>query len=111
MKTGGGTENCHTITEVGTLGFLLIVLREGLELAKVTAAELEVLLECGGFHCIFKAEGLVWHYLGPLLTGGGANGNMSISNEVVRKVSGFLCPETSHLTTTQVPLTAIYLAK
>jgi hypothetical protein len=108
MKTGGGTENCQSITGVGTPGSLLSILREGLELALVMGNEFEVLVECAGFYCIYKAEGLKWHFLGPLLTG--ANGNLSISGQPLQKVRGFLCPGNTKLTT-QVPLVPIYLAK
>jgi hypothetical protein len=111
MKSGGGTENCQSVKEVGTPGGLLSVLREGLELATVTGTEFEVLVECAGLHCIYKAEGLKGHALGPLLFKPETNGNVTITNQPVQKVSGFLCPTTSNLTTTQVPLEKIYLAK
>jgi hypothetical protein len=111
MKKDGGTENCQSVTEVGTPGGLLSILREGLELATVTGSEFEVLVECAGLHCIYKAEGLKGHALGPLLFKPETNGNVTITNQPVQKVSGFLCPTTSKLTTTQLPLEKIYLAK
>jgi hypothetical protein len=107
MKSNGTTENCQSVKEVGTLGGLLSGLKEGTELGSVTGSEFEILMECAGFHCVYKAEGLKGHALGPLLTGGGT-GNVSISNQPVAKVSGFLCPENSHLTATGSPLTALY---
>jgi hypothetical protein len=108
MKSNGTTENCQSVKEVGTLGGLLSGLKEGTELGSAIGSEFEILTECAGFHCIYKAEGLKGHALGPLLAGGGSTGNVSIANKEVKKVSGFLCPENSHLTTTGSPLIALY---
>ena len=104
-------KNCLSVKEVAPLGGLLAVLREGLELAKVTGSEFVVLVECNGFHCEYEASGLVGHGLGPLLAGGGTTGNTTISAQTVNNVGGFLCPTTSKLTTTQTSLTAVYMAK
>jgi hypothetical protein len=100
-------EHCEEITDLH--GGLLKVLRTASELGTVIGEGFEVLVECAGLHCIYEAEGLEGHALGPLLVGTG-NGQITITEQSVKKVSGFLCPTTSKLWTTQVPLEATYLA-
>jgi hypothetical protein len=102
-------EHCEEITDLH--GGLLKVLRTASELGTVTGEGFEVLVECAGLHCIYEAEGLVGHGLGPLLVGSG-NGQITITEQSVKKVSGFLCPATSKLWTSEEPSNcgAVYLA-
>jgi len=101
-------ENCGEIKEVGPLGGLLLVLRTSHELATVVGHDFEVLVKCGGLHCVYNAAGLEGHALGPLLSEL-PNGAVTIVNQTVNKVEGFLCPETASLTTTQKPLKPNYI--
>jgi hypothetical protein len=101
-------ENCGEIKEI-TAGGLLSVLRTGSETGTVTGTGFEVLVECGGLHCIYEAKGLTGTATGPLLETPEGKGNVSITNQSVTKVSGFLCPSSASLTTKQVPLEKVYL--
>jgi len=101
-------ENCGEIKEVGTLGGLLLVLREGHELAKVTDDEFEVLTQCGGLHCVYNGVGLIGHALGPLLAPLG-HSDVTYTEQEVTKVSGFLCPNNTKLTTVQKSLVPVYI--
>jgi hypothetical protein len=98
-------ENCGEIKETSS-GGLLKVLRTGSETGEVTGEGFEVLVECGGLHCVYNASGLKGTASGALA---GGTGEVSIVNQTVNKVSGFLCPSTAELTTHSKPLSSTYL--
>lgn len=103
--------NCNNGCEAQEVSphIILRVLREGHELARVTG-EGEVLLSCGlALHCVYNAQSLVGHGLGPLL-GGGLTGVVTYNNATVNKVSGLLCPSTSRLHAEYVSLKHLYIA-
>ena len=105
------TTGCEA-TEVST-HTVLTVLKVGHELAEVKAATgaglAEVLVKCGKvLHCVYNGEGLVGHGLGPLLSTH-ANGDVIVTKQPVKHVSGTLCPATSELDITTTPLEALYI--
>jgi hypothetical protein len=100
-------EHCGTVQEVGTPGGLLKVLRTANELGTAVAEGFEVLVECGGIHCVYNYNGITWHVLGALSTE--TISKVSVSGATVSKVSGFFCPSTAKLTNVLVPLAPFYL--
>ncbi|MGE5281657.1 MAG: hypothetical protein ACM3N0_04910 [Chloroflexota bacterium] len=98
-----------TITEVSK-DALILVLREGHELAKVTF-HFETNMHCGLLlNCTYKGENLVGHGLGSLLPGEEKLGGVLIDGQTLVKISG-LCPEIAELDLTLTPLGDIYIAK
>ena len=100
--------NCGgcTVEEVSAHS-LITVLRLGHELGDVEG-EGEVLAECTGLHCVYKAQGLRAHALGPLLSSE-TNGGVSLAEQILPKVSGTFCPKESKLTISTTPLEKTYL--
>ena len=87
---------------------LITTLKKGHELAEVKAA-FEVLFKCGKlFHCVYNGAGLVGHDLGPLLSAE-TNGDVTIFNQSMTKVSGTLCPSTAKLDVVTTPLEPLYI--
>jgi len=70
-------------------------LKEGHELASVVG-EGEFKVVCSGISCVYNAEGLVGHALGPLLSEA-ENGEVVTQEQTVKKVKGLLCPSTAKL--------------
>jgi hypothetical protein len=100
-------ESC-TLTEVST-DSLLEVLKESHETAKETI-EGEVQAKCGFFlNCKYNGEGLKGTVKGPLLATS-ENGEVTVSEQALHKVSGALCPETAKLDIATMPLEKVYLA-
>jgi len=85
------------------------VLKEGHETTKVTGEGL-VHVNCSGINCRYTGEGLAGTGKGPLLSTQ-ANGEVSISEAVTEKESGFFCPSTSKLDLTTTPLSATYISE
>jgi len=105
-KILGGEEAC-TVTEINGPTELK-VLKEGHETASVTG-EGEVEVKCGSvIKCVYNGENLKATAKGALLSTQ-ANGEVTISEQEVHKVSGSLCPSTAKLDITTTPLSAIYI--
>lgn len=100
--------NCDSCTaeEVGGPAQVEI-LREGHETATV-AIGVEVKFVCDGVSCVYSGEELMGTGKGPLLSTE-TNGEISIVEQTVERVSGFLCSETGKLTITTTPLSATYV--
>ncbi|MGE5281025.1 MAG: hypothetical protein ACM3N0_01640 [Chloroflexota bacterium] len=88
---------------------LILILREGHDLAKVTGHG-EVNVHCGLLiNCTYKGENLVGHGLGALLPGELEKlGGVLIDNQTTVKVSG-LCPEVAELDLTTTPLKDLFI--
>lgn len=106
------TNGCTVNEENGPTEFE--VLREGTELASVTASTgagaglLHVV--CFGFiNCRYVLSGLVGHSLGPL-TSSEENGSVTYSEQTLSRESGSLCPSTTKLDLTTTPLVATYIS-
>jgi hypothetical protein len=101
--------NCGscTVTEVGG-GDEVKVLRLGHETADVTY-EFEIHVNCSGLNCTYNGEGLLGTGKGPLLSSE-TNGSVTITEQVLKKVSGLFCPSTSKLDITVTPLSATYIS-
>lgn len=101
------SESC-TVSEVST-DSLLEVLKEGHETAKETIQG-EVLVKCGFFiNCKYNGEGLTGTVKGPLLATS-ENGEVTINEQTLHKVSGAFCPEKGKLDIATMPLEKVYLA-
>jgi hypothetical protein len=88
----------------------ILALKLGHELADVTG-EGEVLWACtAGFHCVYDGVGIKGHALGPLLSTE-TNGDVTVTEQQMHKVSGFFCPATAKLTIKTTPLEATYVSK
>lgn len=88
-----------------TLSFL----RTGHETAEF-AGEGEIHSLCVGFlDCTYSFENLIGAAKGPLLSSE-ANGEIKYTEQLLTKVSGFLCAKEAKLTATFVPLTPIYIS-
>jgi hypothetical protein len=100
------SQGCNVSEENGPAE--LKVLKEGHELAKVTGEGL-VHLNCPGFiNCRYNGVGLIGTATGPLLASQ-TNGEVTISEKVVNKESGTLCPTTAKLDSVTSPLSAAYI--
>jgi len=99
--------NCGscTVEEVGG-GVEIKVLKLGHETADVTG-EGEVHVNCSGLNCTYNGEGLLGTGKGPLLSTE-TNGEVKLTEQVAKKVSGLFCPSTSKLDITTTPLSATY---
>jgi hypothetical protein len=84
------------------------VLKEGHETAKVTGEGL-VKVVCTGISCKYNGENLIGTGKGPLLSSE-TNGNVTITDQSTKKVSGLLCPATAKLDITTTPLSATYIS-
>jgi hypothetical protein len=103
----GGSEKCTFSEKNGPSN--VVVLREGHETAKVTWVG-EMNMKCGSFiNCTYDDEGLIGTAKGPLLSSE-TNGGILLDEEVVHKVSGFLCPSEAKLDITTTPLSATYIS-
>jgi hypothetical protein len=101
-----GTENC-TFEEKST-DSLIEVLREGHETAKVTYI-LTFNFHCGFIiNCTYDGEGLKGTAKGPLLASS-ENGEVSLNEQTIHKVSGTFCPETGKLDIATMPLEKVYI--
>jgi hypothetical protein len=83
------------------------ILNQGNELAEQTATGYKVLVEAVGLHCVYNAEKLVGHALGPLKTGTNKDHVTYVEAEV-HKLEGFFCPSVSKLDALFQDLTAIW---
>jgi hypothetical protein len=85
------------------------VLKTGHETASVIGEGL-VHVECGSFiNCLYNGTGLVATAKGPLLSSE-TNGEVKLTEASVAEEDGsFFCPDTSKLTITTTPLSAIYI--
>jgi len=92
-----------TVIKQGTIS----VLNEGNELGTQTASGYRVLVEAVGLHCVYSAENLKGHALGPLKTGTNKD-HVTYSEAEVKKVEGFFCPSVSKLDALFQDLTAIW---
>jgi hypothetical protein len=98
-----GDEECGEVGE--SSNDTLRVLKIGKEVAEVSS-EGFVLVECAGLHCVYDLTELPFILNGAL---GGWTGQLSVSAQKLNKVSGFLCPSTSRLTTHSLPLENLYI--
>jgi hypothetical protein len=97
-------------------GAVVKVIKQGLisvlhlmnELADVTAAGFEVLVETNGAHCVYNTEKLVGHSLGPLNKEGDGDMHITYTKAEVNHGSGFLCPSTTKLDALFESLTPFY---
>lgn len=100
--------NCGGCTVTTLKGGTITVLRLGVELADINGSGFEVKVSCAGFiNCVYGAENLTGHGLGPLKAA--PNGTVSYVKSPVKKISGALCPETSTLDGVFLPLVPIYI--
>ena len=100
------TAGCEA-TEVSTSA-LIKALKIGHELAEVKGTA-EVLLKCGkAIHCVYNGTGIVGHGLGPLLSTK-TNGDVTVTEQTLNRVSGTLCPATLKLDITTTGLEALYI--
>jgi len=83
------------------------VLKTGHETAEVTG-EGEVHVSGCGINCYFNGEGLTASAQGPLLSSE-TNGEVKITEQVITKVKGAFCPNTSKLDIVATPLSATYI--
>jgi hypothetical protein len=99
--------NCGcTVREVGGLA-IIEVLRTGHETVKVTG-EAEISVNCFGIVCTYNGEGLEGTGKGPLLSTE-ANGEVNLSEQVVRGTGSF-CPAGAKLDIkVTTPLAATYI--
>jgi hypothetical protein len=95
-----------TVIKQGTIS-ILTEGGEAKELATQTASGFRVLVEAVGLHCVYSAEGLKGHALGPLKTGSNKD-HVTYSEAEVHKVEGFFCPSVSKLDALFQDLTAIW---
>lgn len=102
--------NCLGICDVNTEeNGLISGLKEGFELASLTATGYKVHVVCGiVINCTYTAQGLVGHGEGPLLAGG--NGRVTYEEDVV-KGTGIACPSVAELDAVFESLTPVYVAK
>jgi hypothetical protein len=105
LKYTNCSDNC-TASQVK--GGTIDVLKSGVELAVVTGLGPEVLVNCAlVFHCVYGAEGLTGHGLGPAF--GNATGHVTFENAVVKQTGGLLCPKEAKLDALFESLTAVYI--
>jgi hypothetical protein len=97
--------SCSVVEENGPS--IIKILKEGHETASVLAALLAH-VNCFGINCYYKAEELVGTYKGPLLSTQ-ANGEILISEQVLPKEKGILCPTKTKVDVVLTPLGASYL--
>ena len=99
-----------TVIKNGSVSTLALknVLSE--EKSDVTWTNFELLTECMGLHCFYKAEALEGKGLGPLLTASGFD-EVTYTNAIWKKVAGTgaFCPDDMTLTGVFRDLTKIYL--
>jgi len=99
-----------TVTEVSS-GSNINVLKEGHETASVTGGG-EVTVKCGFLiNCTYNGSGLKGVAKGWWLTyeAGYENGRVSIEEQTLNKVAGFLCPKTAKLDITTTPLVRMFI--
>lgn len=87
---------------------LIEVLREGHETSQATGEAL-MHVNCSLLNCRYNGVGLASTGTGPLLSTQ-ANGEATVENQIVNKVSGLFCPATSKLDVTSTALNATYIA-
>jgi hypothetical protein len=98
--------NSCTVTEEGGPSEAKALL-EGHETAKVTMEGL-IKVVCTGISCKYNGENLIATFKGPLLSSE-TNGEATIIEQTVKKVSGLLCPTTAKLDGTITMLEATYI--
>jgi hypothetical protein len=85
------------------------ILKEGHEKSSV-AYEYQVHVECGAFiNCKYNGEGLAGAGKGPLLSTE-TDGEVSLQEQTLHKVSGVFCPKTAKLDIVLTPLSPLYIA-
>jgi hypothetical protein len=101
-----GSENC-TATETST-DSLLEILKEGHETGTVIGTG-TFNVHCGIIiNCTYDHEGLTATAKGPLLAVS-ENGEVTLSEQSLHRVSGTFCPETGKLDIATMPLEAVYI--
>jgi hypothetical protein len=104
--------NCNsgcTVEEVGEEMFMEIS-TEGIEKTETgsVALEGEVEVVCSGINCVYDSEGLLGTAKGALASAE-TNGEITIKEQTLKKVSGLFCPSTTKLDLTITPLSAVYI--
>ncbi len=100
-KIFGGTEGC-TVTELNEPAEITVV--KGSHETAFVLLRGEVLALCGkSLHCVYNSEGLEATAKGPLLSTE-TNGEVTLSEQTMNKVSGTLCPKTAKLDIKVTPL-------
>jgi hypothetical protein len=99
--------NTCTVTEENSPAEIK-VLKEGHETAKETGEGL-VKMVCTGIACKYNGENLLGTGKGPLLSSE-TNGDVTINNQSIKKVSGLLCPAIAKLDITVTPLSPTYIS-
>jgi hypothetical protein len=100
-------ENNCTITEVSAHSVVKILRTEHETGEATSEGEIEVI--CSGFiSCVYSTNELLATVKGPLLAEQ-ENGEVSIQEQTIKKVKGFLCPKTAKLDITTTPLEATYV--
>jgi hypothetical protein len=111
-KIFGGTENC-TVTDVGTLGTTLLILRLGHESGDVygRGGLGEIRVTCGSaIDCEYLLAQVFGAIHGPLLSIQ-LNGEVTISKKTLANWGGFFCPAKNELDLTTTPLELVYLSE
>jgi hypothetical protein len=75
---------------------LLLILKEGEELASLTGHNIQIFISCFAFiQCEYNWSGLVGHILGPLATG--SQSHVTYSKDALNVAAGKLCPSIAEL--------------
>jgi hypothetical protein len=104
--------NCTSACVVKMINGPVIVevSKEGHESAMVTDHEGEVKAECSGISCSYSFEGVEGTAKGSLLSSE-TNGSNTVSEKLLTKTAGLLCPKEARLDITTTPLEEEFLTE